>query len=354
MSSLKWKTLLSFVAAALSGWGCCFLVWYSFRETLSATQLWLYFGAVLVAVGAAAGYLVASHYQRMLDTLHLGILQLSSGNLASRVPLGAGGGSSFDRLFRNFNEMARSVEERIRLLQQLGEENVRLQTEANEAAVIEERRRLARDLHDTVSQQLFAIHMAASSLPRIVQQRPETARETIEQLIHMSSHAQKQMRGLIAQLRPIELEGRSLQNALERWFPDYCRQNRLQGVLDLQVEERLPEAIEHQMFLLIQEGIANVVKHSGAAHVTLSLHDRPHQYVLQIRDDGIGFDPRQGKAGSYGLTTMKERAQKLGGELELHSRKGMGTRIQIRIPKFERNQAGPGETKSERSAECDE
>jgi NarL family two-component system sensor histidine kinase LiaS len=238
--------------------------------------------------------------------------------------------------------MAESMEQRIGWLQKLGEENVMLQAASNEAAVIEERRRLARDLHDTVSQQLFALHMTASALPQWIERDPQQASRLIEQLIGVSQHAQRQMRGLIAQLRPIELEGRTLQQALDRWFPDYCRHNQLQGTLDLELGEvdaspqNMPEAIEHQMFLLIQEGMANVVKHSEATRVTLSLRDTGRQYSLQIEDNGAGFDTSAVKVGSYGLATMKERAEKLGGSFEIFSRPGRGASLKVRIPKFKR------------------
>ena len=81
--------------------------------------------------------------------------------------------------------------------------------QASERAVLEERRRMARDLHDTVSQQLFAIHMSASSLPKLLEMNPEHGNKVLDQLIQMSHIAQRQMRGLIAQLRPVELEGRT-------------------------------------------------------------------------------------------------------------------------------------------------
>lgn len=329
---MKWQLLLYFGAALLLIVGACTAVWIYFQGSLTGTELWFSFVGTVFAIGLSAAYVAAKHFQRKVDALHLAIFQLSKGNLSNRIPLVEG--DPFHPIYRDFNEMAQSIEERVQLLQKLGEENVMLQAQANEAAVIEERRRLARDLHDTVSQQLFAIHMTASSLPKVTVKNPQMASQLMEQLIQMSHHAQKQMRGLIAQLRPIELEGKSLKDALDQWFPDYCRQNQLQGTLDVRLAEPMSEAIEHQMFLLIQEGMANAVKHSGASRVTLTLHDRGHQYVLQIYDNGVGFDPTVSKAGSYGLTTMKERAQKLGGDLEILSRQGSGTRIDIRIPKF--------------------
>ena len=200
--------------------------------------------------------------------------------------------------------------------------------------MLEERKRLARDLHDTVSQHLFAIHMSASSLPKLLEMNRERAESVMEQLIHMSAMAQKQMRGLIAQLRPLELEGRSLHEALDKWFPDYCRLNGIQGELGWRVAGTLSDAKEHQLFLIIQEAMANVVKHAGAKKASLLLAETERQYVMTLQDDGTGFRADQVKAGSYGLSTMRERARKLGGDGEIISKPGAGTRVKVTIPKL--------------------
>lgn len=314
------------LAAAVAGWIYLY-------DTLSETQMWIGFVFIVLLIGMFVGYMTAQNFQRRMDTLHFAILQLANGNLSGRIPVE--GADSFERVYRDFNEMTASLEQRVKLLQKLGEENVLLLAESNEEAVQEERRRLARDLHDSVSQQLFAIHMSASSLPKVLDADLNAAKQVVDQLIHISNHAQKQMRGLIAQLRPMELEGRSLADALDKWFPDYCRQNGLQGTLDFQVADGISEAKEHQLFLIIQEGMANIVKHALAKHASLSLYDIGHQYVLTIVDDGKGFDKGTVKSGSYGLTTMRERAQKLGGELEVLSKAGAGTRMKVHIPKFD-------------------
>lgn len=288
--------------------------------------------AVFIVANIGVGYWAAQRMQRRIDSLHLGIKQAISGNLAVRIP--EEGARSFTPIYREFNEMAAMLERRMQLLQRMGEEQVMREAASNEAAVLEERKRLARDLHDTVSQHLFAIHMSASSLPKLLELNRERAEEVMEQLIQMSSLAQKQMRGLIAQLRPLELEGRSLREALDRWFPDYCRQNGLQGELHWRITGELSDAKEHQLFLIIQEAMANIVKHASAKRVTLSATETERQYAVTLQDDGAGFRADQVKAGSYGLSTMRERAQKLGGDTEIISKAGAGTRIRVTIPKF--------------------
>ncbi|MDQ0191913.1 sensor histidine kinase [Paenibacillus wynnii] len=302
-------------------------------------RMWLYLCAGIIVFTIVLGYMAGQRIQRRIDHIDLNMLQVAKGNLSVRMP--ESDDPSFARVYHEFNVMMDTVENKMKLLQRLGEQEVIEKEKAAESAVLEERRRMARDLHDTVSQQLFAIHMSASSLPKVLERNEAHGKTVMDQLITMSQMAQKQMRALIAQLRPVELEGRNLFEALEKWFPDYCRQNGLKGMKELELQGELSEAIEHQLFLIIQEAMANIVKHAGARIVSLSLREAPRQVVLSISDDGHGFELMQNKHGSYGLITMRERAEKLGGQVEIISRKGAGTTIRVHIPKFVQDEKAP-------------
>jgi two-component system, NarL family, sensor histidine kinase LiaS len=341
VKNMKWLLPVYFMAATSATLLLGIGGWFYLSTHMEATgaSLWVEYVLILMLIAPGVGYFVARKYQRKVDALHLSIKQIAKGNLAERLPVGPV--DPFEGVYRDFNAMAASLESRLRLLQKEGVADVMKNLQSNQDAVMEERRRLARDLHDTVSQQLFAIHMSASSLTKLLELNPEGAKTVVAQLESMSHHAQRQMRSLIAQLRPLELEDQTLEEALGKWFPDYCNQNGLQGKLEIVLPEELSEAIEHQLFLIIQEGMANVVKHARAKRVSLLLYDAGHQYVLQIEDDGIGFEPDSEKRSSYGLATMRERAERLGGDAEIRSRPGSGTGIHIRIPRF--GQTGSGE-----------
>jgi NarL family two-component system sensor histidine kinase LiaS len=330
--NMKWRLMLYFLGSSLLTMGCMAVAFGYYDEEINKNEWRIGIIAAILLAGQAVGYAAAKWVQRKIDTLHLAFIELSKGNFSKRIPVEDN--DPFYHIYSEFNRLSRSLGERIQLLQKLGEKNAAVEYQSNEAAVIEERRRLARDLHDTVSQELFAIHMSASSLPKILEKNPAAAAGVMEQLIQMSHHAQKQMRGLISQLRPIELDGNSLQEALEKWFPEYCRANDLQGQLDLQLDGGLSESIEQQLFLIIQESMANIVKHASAKHVFLRLQDNGHQYVLQVQDDGQGFDKSDLPSASHGLRTIRERAQKLGGDAEIVSQIGGGTRVRVAIPKF--------------------
>jgi NarL family two-component system sensor histidine kinase LiaS len=307
--------------------------WVSFTNNAPSVESWLSWTSVLVLGQMAISYRFGQQMQRKIDQLQVVMKQASAGNWNSRMPEVEG--DAFSGVNREFNVMLGKLEARLKLLQQLGERDIMDEVSSQEAAVLEERKRLARDLHDTVSQQLFALHMSASSLPKLLERDAEHAQRVMEQLIAMSSSAQRQMRGLIAQLRPMELQGRTLEEALERWFPDYCRQNEIQGTLEIQVRGALSEAKEHQLFLIIQEAMANVVKHAEAQSVRLFIGETDRQISLLIEDNGLGFRGEQVRAGAYGLSTMRERAQKLGGEAEIVTKPGSGTRVRVSFPKFD-------------------
>lgn len=332
MFNMKWRLLGYFAALSLITAAVLYTVLEYYQLELAYTEFRYSLLIGLLGTGLAVGYVATRRWQRKLDTLHLAILELSKGNYASRIDVEPM--DPFQYVYESFNSMSAAVEKRLQLLQRLGEVEAIREQEVTEKAVTEERRRLARDLHDTVSQELFAIHMAASSLPKIIERNPDGAPAVMDQLIQMSHHAQKQMRGLISQLRPIELDDQTLEEALEKWFPEYCRAHELQGQMDMKLGGPLSEAIEHQLFLVIQEGMANVVKHASAQSITLSLHEREHQYMLQLQDDGQGFNRSEIPSTSHGLSTMRERAQKLGGEVEVFSKVGSGTSVRVKIPKF--------------------
>ncbi|MGF7046656.1 signal transduction histidine kinase [Paenibacillus sp. DS2015] len=330
--STKWVLLFYFLLSGVVTSGVIYMGNYMGYIEIKDSRMWLFYSLGIVIFIVVIGYMAGQRIQRGIDLLDLNMLQVAKGNLSVRMPVVED--QSFARVYHEFNMMMEAMEKKMKLLQRMGEQEVMEQEKASENAVLEERRRMARDLHDTVSQQLFAIHMSASALPKVLVKNEEQGKEVLKQLIEMSHMAQKQMRALIAQLRPVELEGKSLSQAIEKWFPDYCRQNGLKGVNELELQGDISEAIEHQLFLIIQEAMANIVKHAHAVLVSMSLREGTHQVVLSISDDGQGFDGKSHKQGSYGLLTMRERAEKLGGQVEIISKKGAGTTIRVHIPKF--------------------
>ncbi|MDO7907366.1 sensor histidine kinase [Paenibacillus sp. JX-17] len=333
----KWELLTYFLLTGAVSALALYMGYWNGYIRVTDTHVWLLYILSILIATAVIGYIAGIRIQRRIDMLDLNMLQVTKGNLSVRMP--ETGDRSFARVYHEFNTMMDAMEKKMRLLQRFGEQEVLEKEQSAERAVLEERRRLARDLHDTVSQQLFAIHMSASALPKVLEASPEQGKQVMDQLISISQSAQKQMRALIAQLRPVELQGKCLAEALDGWFPDYCRQNGLKGIKELDLQGDLSEAIEHQLFLIIQEAMANIVKHADARLVSLFLREGERHVSMSLSDDGQGFQQSETRQGSYGLMTMRERAEKLGGQVAIVSKPGAGTTIRVHIPIYKDEQA---------------
>ena len=208
----------------------------------------------------------------------------------------------------------------------LWEEQVRF------TAVIEERQRLARELHDAVSQQLFAISMTATAVSRTIERDWERAKRQVQLIEEMASVAQSEMRALLLHLRPVHLDGKSLGLALTALV------NELQQKIPMQIELVVDTSIvmrveiEDHLFRIAQEALSNALRHSKAEHMLVKLYKLDHDVHMMIQDKGVGFEMGARKQGSYGLLTMEERVIELGGQFRLSSNVGEGTTVFVSIP----------------------
>jgi signal transduction histidine kinase len=199
-------------------------------------------------------------------------------------------------------------------------------------AVLEERQRLARDLHDSVTQSLYSLSLF-SRAAREAAEDGDGGRlnRSLAELERNTLHTLREMRLLLYELRPADLEQEGLIPALE------LRLNTVERRVGLQLDVRLDEFpglsphVEVQLYHIIVEAMNNIVKHAVATHVTLHLNRADGHLRLLIADDGQGFDPMQTKGG-MGLRNIRERVARLGGEFSLSSRPGGGTRLEAVIP----------------------
>ncbi|MBW5449431.1 HAMP domain-containing protein [Cohnella sp. CFH 77786] len=286
--------------------------------------------AVLTVGGAAFGFLRWYPVRHRLRLLSDTMLSLEKGNPAP--PLPPLGEDEIGRLGEQLARLARRWEEQVSTLQRLSNNNTELEAKAKMSAVVEERQRLARELHDAVSQQLFAISMTATAVGRTLDQDFEKARRQIELIEEMASVAQSEMRALLLHLRPIHLEGKRLSQAI----PELIQEMKAKVPVDisLDMEEDLPLNIgmENHLFRIVQEALSNTLRHARASKMGIELQRRGDAVRLGIRDNGVGFDIQERKQASYGLMNMEERVNELGGSFHVVSAPGKGTRIEIRVP----------------------
>lgn len=213
-----------------------------------------------------------------------------------------------------------------------------------EAAAQEERNRLARDLHDSIKQQLFTIQIGAATVRERWDRDPEGARTALDQVERGARAAMVEARALLQQLRPQALSGGGLVEALR----EQCEALELRTGARVKLElgepvpdDRLPVEATEALFRMAQEALSNVARHARPQEVTVFLGRREDRFALEIRDDGKGFDPAAESAGR-GLHNLRERAARLEADLRVTSRPGEGTAIAVGIPlAAEEAAAGP-------------
>jgi PAS domain S-box-containing protein len=227
--------------------------------------------------------------------------------------------------FMGAHGSARDVSERDRL-----ERDLRRQ--AGELAAGEERAHLARELHDSVTQALFSMTLVSRSVEMLLDRDPEAARAQLAQLRDLQREALAEMRALIFELRPGNLEQDGLARALRTHTAALQGRIGLPVVVESTIDERLPLPIEEVLYRIAQEALHNIVKHANARQVGVEVARIASGVRLRITDDGKGFDPDRVPDGHLGLAGMRARAAKIGARFSVRSRPGQGTTIEVVVP----------------------
>lgn len=212
-------------------------------------------------------------------------------------------------------------------------ENARLFIEARDKAALEERQRLARELHDSVSQALYGIALGARSARTMLDRDPRQAVEPLDYVLSLAEAGLAEMRALIFELRPESLETEGLIAALEKRLAAVRARHGFVVHATLPEEPDVPLEMKQAVYRIAQEALHNTAKHARAKRVNLRLHWDTEEILLAIADDGRGFNADGSFPGHLGLRSMRERAESLGGTLEVESTPGQGTRVQARIPR---------------------
>jgi PAS domain S-box-containing protein len=211
-------------------------------------------------------------------------------------------------------------------------ENARLLFEARDKAALEERQKLARELHDSVSQALYGISLGVETARELLDRDPKEAVEPLDYSLSLAEAGMAEMRALIFELRPESLKMEGLVAALEKQAAAIEARYRLRVRAELCVEPEAPLEAKEAVYRIAQEALHNIVKHARARNVEINMKCDPDWIKLDISDDGTGFDGQKEFPGHLGLRSMRERASRLGGTLRVQSAPGSGTRIWARIP----------------------
>jgi signal transduction histidine kinase len=211
-------------------------------------------------------------------------------------------------------------------------ENARLYEQARALAALEERQKLARELHDSVSQALYGISLGIHTARTALERDPSQLAEPLDYVLSLSEAALAEMRALIFELRPESLETEGLVSALTKQAASLHARHHILVSTELCAEPDLPLKVKQDLYRIAQEALHNVVKHAHASKVSLHLEQTTEGVLLEMRDDGVGFDTTASFPGHLGLRSMRERVMNMGGMFEIESVPEAGTRICVRIP----------------------
>jgi signal transduction histidine kinase len=276
--------------------------------------------AASVPVGLAFGLLSTRRLTRRLKRLAAATLEVADGEFGSRLP--ESGHDEVSQLERNFNRMAGQLQASMAAMRQLAEAGARQ----------DERSRIGRELHDSISQELFSIQALAGGLRRVLPPGSDVlpAVETVERT---AGGAMREMRSLLLALRPAALDEAGLASAIEGICHAYTERLGVLVRADLDPVD-LPPGVEHAILRVTQEAVANAVRHSGAGLVTVRLRGGDGHALLEVSDDGRGFDVavQAAAAAGLGLRTMSDRVAEHGGRLAITSDPATGTIVRACFP----------------------
>ena len=284
----------------------------------------MFFPAVSLFIGAVVGGSIGYYWQKRLDSITADLIQLELGKPIKKSP------QDLENVYEKMNAVQQHLSNQISISQKLANERSEVQEKRIQEIVSQERNRLARELHDSVSQQLFGASMLMSTINESPISNEQQAKQLklVEDMIQQS---QLEMRALLLHLRPVPLKGKSLKEGMEELLVELLQ--KVPMSITWKVEEvKVDKGVEDQLFRILQESLSNTLRHSKAHSVEVRLFEREGMIILIVSDDGIGFDVQDSKLGSYGLQNMHERALEVGGTLKIESVKNKGTRLEVKVP----------------------
>ncbi|HLQ73558.1 MAG TPA: sensor histidine kinase [Bacillota bacterium] len=236
---------------------------------------------------------------------------------------------------KQLNVLAEKLEKQTSFTQKVATERAEEREQSLQDVVVQERNRLARELHDSVSQQLFASSMMMSAINESIDFENEQLTKQLKMVEHTIHQSQLEMRALLLHLRPVPLKGNSIQEGAEQLLQE------LQQKVTIDIKWKIDsfdtsKGIEDQLFRIMQEAISNTLRHAKASQLEILLISRDRFVILRISDDGVGFSLEDERvSSSYGLSNMKERTEEVSGTFKVVSLPNEGTTITIKIPQIE-------------------
>ncbi len=267
-------------------------------------------------VSAMVGVLLARFFGKRLRAISSTAAAFAAGNYTQRVALR--GQDEFSLLGGQFNRMADQLQTQM--------------VDLHDFATIQERNRLARELHDAVKQQLFSLNLTVGSIQSILTSQPEIAQQRLKQVVAQSQSIHQEIDTIINQLRPPALQDQGLASALQSLTETWQHTHQISVQYAAQAEREVPVTIEQSLYRIAQEALQNIGKHAHATAVEVHLVYTAADVTLTVQDNGQGFDPAAKPNKGLGVQSMHERVAPLGGAVTVKSAPDNGTIVVARVP----------------------
>ncbi|WP_405102794.1 histidine kinase [Oceanobacillus sp. FSL H7-0719] len=307
---------------------------YLWEKKIGNVSFIIWIIGLLIAGGTIFGLTVGWYWKQRLYHIEKKLDDLSKGQRlsAEKDPY-----HELTSIQKRLELIQERMQQQTEYTQKLATERAEEREQSLQEIVVQERNRLARELHDSVSQQLFAASMMMSAINDNHLPEKNDLRKRlglVEKMIHQS---QLEMRALLLHLRPAALKGKSLQKGVEELLAEM--QQKVTMDITWNVEGfSVDKGIEDQLFRIIQEAMSNTLRHAMATNFQLLLIFRDATVILRITDNGVGFDMKKLKTGSYGMQNMRERAYEVGGSFKVISLPNEGTRLEVKVPILKTNE----------------
>lgn len=289
----------------------------------------LFIPSISLAVGLIFGLFSGYYWKKQFQVINQYLHDVEEGR-----PLEIDETGMFDDMsvvLGRAKKIQKQMAEQVKLSQKLANEKAEDQEKRIQEIVSEERNRLARELHDSVSQQLFAASMLMSAINETSTETDERENKQLKMVEAMIHQSQLEMRALLLHLRPAALKGKTLQEGIKELLIELSQKVTME--INWKVEDfPLDKGVEDHLFRILQESVSNTLRHSKANELEVLLIKRDDFTILRVVDDGVGFDVEESKAGSYGMQNMYERAVEIGGTIKIISVKNKGTRLEVKVP----------------------
>ena len=295
--------------------------WQYLLQDLEKTQK-LVFLVLIFSISLTFFFIL---FWRLIDEVSRKTVQINLKRLLAGKEVASVGDADLDASFKSLSGKLSLLTEAIQKADN--------QILAKEEDIIEkERKRIARDLHDTVSQEIFAAHMILSGLSQqTTKLEPENMQTQLQGVTAILETAQRDLRILLLHLRPVELEQKSLVEGIQSLLKELKEKSDLKVAFKFQVVN-LPKKIEEHIFRIVQELISNTLRHAQASCLDVYLYQTETELQLKVVDNGRGFEPADVDDLSYGLANIKERVEDMAGTLQLLTAPKQGLAVDIRIP----------------------